>query len=231
MPLWRYGKTAQSVGTKAERKRTRAVIRDLRVLLHSVELLFVRANEPGRALMDAYRQELEGGGDYSSEWRNNDPNPFGCWVGGKGWQSGRRTTVEYSGTFNSPDNGYLAVYGWTHNPSKADTDEELVEYYIVDSWGSWRPPGSSPRGTVESDGGTYEIYQNSRTGPSIEGNTTFQQYWSVRTEKRESGTITVGNHFAAWEANGMNMGSLHEVSMNVEGYQSSGNADVRMVIR
>ena len=63
VPLWRYGKTAQSVGTKAERKQTIAVIRDLRVLLHSVELLFVRANEPGQALMDAYRQELEAGGD------------------------------------------------------------------------------------------------------------------------------------------------------------------------
>lgn len=63
VPLWRYGKTARNVGTKEERKQTVAVIRDLRVLLHSVELLFVRANEPGRALMDAYRQELDAGGD------------------------------------------------------------------------------------------------------------------------------------------------------------------------
>ena len=145
-------------------------------------------------------------------------------LGRKGIRPGSANlSVTYEANYRPNGNSYLCIYGWTRSP--------LVEYYIVDSWGSWRPPGSSPRGTVESDGGTYEIYQNSRTGPSIEGNTTFQQYWSVRTEKRESGTITVGNHFAAWEANGMNMGSFHEVSMTVEGYQSSGNADVRMVIR
>ena len=60
VPLWRYGQTAESVGTAAERKRTKEVIRDLRVLLHSVELLFVRDNEDGRALMDAWREELAG---------------------------------------------------------------------------------------------------------------------------------------------------------------------------
>lgn len=61
VPLWRYGVNATDVGTPAERKRTQAVIRDLRVLLHSVELLFVRDNEDGRALMAAYRQELDDG--------------------------------------------------------------------------------------------------------------------------------------------------------------------------
>lgn len=58
VPLWRYGRTANDVGSKEERKRTAAVIRDLRVLLHSVELLFVRNNEQGQALMEAYRAEL-----------------------------------------------------------------------------------------------------------------------------------------------------------------------------
>ena len=60
VPLWRYATNASDVGTKAERKATKAVARDLRVLLHAVELLFVRDGEQGRALMDAYRQELNG---------------------------------------------------------------------------------------------------------------------------------------------------------------------------
>jgi hypothetical protein len=115
----------------------------------------------------------------------------------------------------------LSVYGWTKNP--------LVEYYIIESWGSWKPPGSaSSKGTITTDGGTYDIFQNSRTGPSIEGNTTFQQFWSVRQSKHTSGIITCGNHFSAWESKGMRMGNLYEVSFVVEGYQSSGNADVTM---
>ena len=57
VPLWRYGTNAGDVGSKAERARTQAVIRDLRVLLHSVELLFVRDNADGRALMAAYNEE------------------------------------------------------------------------------------------------------------------------------------------------------------------------------
>lgn len=60
VPLWRYGATGEKVGTASERKRTKAIVRDLRVLLHSVELLFVRDNEDGRALMDAWREELAG---------------------------------------------------------------------------------------------------------------------------------------------------------------------------
>lgn len=60
VPLWRYGVNASDVGSKAERKRTVAVVHDLRQLLHSVELLFVRNNAAGQALVEAYREELEG---------------------------------------------------------------------------------------------------------------------------------------------------------------------------
>lgn len=63
VPLWRYGVLAADVGTPADRQATQAIIRDLRVLLHTTELLFVRANEAGEALVAAYRQELETGGD------------------------------------------------------------------------------------------------------------------------------------------------------------------------
>jgi hypothetical protein len=61
VPLWRYGVNAADVGSKEERARTAAVIRDLRVLLHAVELLFVRDNEDGRALMATYWTERQNG--------------------------------------------------------------------------------------------------------------------------------------------------------------------------
>ena len=78
-------------------------------------------------------------GRYTSNWSG-----INNWVGGKGWQTGSSSrVVNYSGTFNSPGNGYLTLYGWTTNP--------LIEYYIVDNWGSYRPPGGQGfMGTVNS---------------------------------------------------------------------------------
>ena len=45
---------------------------------------------------------LQAGGRYTSNWSG-----INNWVGGKGWQTGSRRVVNYSGSFNSPGNGYL----------------------------------------------------------------------------------------------------------------------------
>jgi len=115
---------------------------------------------------------LGAGGNYKTTWSN-----VGNFTAGKGWAVGKADRVIcFSGSFDGGENGYLAVYGWTRDP--------LIEYYVVESYGDWIPPGAVSKGTFTSDGGIYNIYQTTRTNqPSIEGTQTFQQYWSVRTKK------------------------------------------------
>ncbi len=159
---------------------------------------------------------LGSGGNYSTTWSN-----VTNFTAGKGWATGSPDRViNFSGSFDGGSNGFLAVYGWTKNA--------LIEYYVVENYGSWTPPGGTSKGTFTSDDGTYNIYETTRTNqPSIIGTATFQQYWSVRTTKRSGGTVTFANHVAAWKGKGMNLGTTWDYQiMETEGYQSSGSSNI-----
>lgn len=159
---------------------------------------------------------LKPGGQYTTTWKE-----VGNFTAGKGWAKGKENRIVcFSGEFNGGANGYLALYGWTK--------DSLIEYYVVENYGDWTPPGATSLGSFTSDGGTYHIYKTLRVNqPSIIGNTTFSQFWSVRTTKRNSGTITFSNHVAAWKSKGMHLGKVWDYQiMESEGYKSSGHSDI-----
>lgn len=166
---------------------------------------------------------LTGDGKFTCEWGNinnclfRTGKKFDCT---QTYREIGNIELKYDVDYNPDGNSYLCLYGWTREP--------LIEYYVVESWGNWRPPGGAPLGTIEVDGADYDVYRTLRVNqPSIDGNTTFEQYWSVRREKSEKGTINAAAHFAAWESLGMKMGKMYEAALTVEGYQSSGSAEVK----
>lgn len=161
-------------------------------------------------------------GLFRCEWKNINNalfrigRKFDCT---RSWREVGPISVRYGADYYPVGNSYLCIYGWTREP--------LVEYYIVQSWGSWRPPGAEALGTITVGDSTYDVYHTTRVQqPSIDGTATFSQYWSVRKGKRTEDTVDVTAHFEGWEALGLELGKLYEVALTVEGYQSSGVADI-----
>ncbi len=170
-----------------------------------------------------------GGGCFSCEWKNINNalfrrgQKFDCTMT---YEELGNISVDYGVDYQPDGNSYMCVYGWTREP--------LIEFYIVESWGTWRPPGAPfPIGNVTVDGAVYDIYKTTRyEQPSIDDIQTFDQYWSVRRQKpvgngtKLEGSISVSKHFDAWKKCGLELGKMYEVALTIEGYQSNGKAEV-----
>jgi endo-1,4-beta-xylanase len=109
---------------------------------------------------------------------------------------------------------YIGIYGWSMNP--------CIEFYIVDDSYNRMPvnPGTTTnKGTATIDGGTYTLYTRptSGTGGSrCSGVSSWTQFYSVRQTARQCGQISITEHFKAWAAAGMTLGSMLEAKILVE---------------
>ncbi|QKX60684.1 uncharacterized protein TRUGW13939_07830 [Talaromyces rugulosus] len=151
---------------------------------------------------------------FSVNWSNSQD-----FVVGVGWQTGTTSPITFGGDFSvasGSGTGLLSVYGWTTNP--------LVEYYVIEN--ALNPPQQgSIVGTFTSDGSEYTIWKNQRVNePSIVGTATFDQYISIRSSTRSSGTVTIENHFNEWASLGLDLGTFNYQVIAVEGWSSSGSA-------
>jgi endo-1,4-beta-xylanase len=117
---------------------------------------------------------------------------------------------------------YIGVYGRTINP--------CVEFYIVDDSYDAMPIKtfvSSNIGSAKIDGETYTFWSSVMTGTDspacqVSG---WRQFHSVRQTARTCGQISVTEHFNAWKAAGMALGSLVELEVVVETGGGTGSID------
>ena len=88
-------------------------------------------------------------------------------------------------------------------------------------------PGSATnKGTATIDGGTYNLFLRPTTGTGGNrcGNvSSWNQFYSIRTTARTCGQISISEHFNAWNAANMTLGSVLEASILVEAGGGTGN--------
>ncbi|SEK18074.1 Enterochelin esterase [Ruminococcus sp. YRD2003] len=185
-----------------------------------------QADTPNSSTMTLY----DNGGGFGTSWKCGPNGSRGNFLARRGlfyglnnpnhWQDYGGFTCDFdcSWSAGSSGNSRICIYGWTQNP--------LVEFYIIEDWKNWRPTSNNAK-QVTIDGSVYDVFTNPMNSYTIEGNKAFTQYISVRRDTRTKGTISVSEHFKAWENLGMKMGGLYEVAFNVEGWESDGQADVK----
>ncbi|MDR2717412.1 MAG: glycoside hydrolase family 11 protein [Treponema sp.] len=192
-----------------------------------------------------YGPEYGGGAAFRAEWTN--PNDFlgriGYYWGNGGLYTQYKNMYadfEYtrSGRSTAGDYSYIGIYGWARNPGAAHANERLIEFYIVEDWfgNQWQPDtlpvgasttGGSVVGSYTLDGATYSVHKVLRTNkPSIDGNTTFTQYFSIRQTLRKSGVISITEHFKKWDDMNMKLGNMYEAKFLVESGGGTGWLDL-----
>ncbi|MEJ0085657.1 MAG: glycoside hydrolase family 11 protein [Pseudomonadota bacterium] len=191
---------------------------------------------------------VNAGATFSGTWTNADDYLArrGLFYGSSTGQSWKQRgglqftyTADWRPQFVADGNSSIGVYGWVHNYNGTGS---TAEFYIIENWYQWnhaQDGTAQSLGMIAINGIIYEVIKTTRNNqPTPWGNQNFSQYVSVRKNRGTnnqtpspagviSGTINIGQHFAAWEKLGLDMsGELYEVAFLAEGYKSTGTVNV-----
>lgn len=103
-------------------------------------------------------------------------------------------------------------------------------FFIIENYTDDLVPPQTFLGTTESiDGSAYDIYYNLVTyGPNHLGIDHTDQYWSVRKEKRNKGTIDLNKHVKIWKLKGFEFNTIFRICFLIEGKESNGEASMKV---
>lgn len=149
---------------------------------------------------------LDTNGEFSVAWQGGGYN----YVGGPGWHYGDLNRV--IGYRFASDSGasYITLYGWGYDKDMPKSNPaHLVEYYILQRWSYDPSQGATYGKTFTSNGVEYSTYRSTRTQqPSINGRSTFYQYWSKPSRQQALGQdhkIIFADHVKAWAESGWDL--------------------------
>ncbi len=131
-------------------------------------------------------------------------------------------SVSYEAELAGSGDYYFGISLYTQTPG--------CEYYVIEGWNGWRPPGNDDvLKTAEIDGALYDLYITYRESFADLDRFVYPVYWSVRRENlfREgeknavSGTVSLDAHFRAWDTLkdvSLTEGMLREVCAEVDAW-------------
>lgn len=99
---------------------------------------------------------------------------------------------------------------------------------MVENYGDYNPcSGAQGLGSFTSDGSVYQVCTDTRVNqPSITGTSTFKQFFSVRQNRRSSGSVNMANHFNYWNQHGFQSGNFNFQVLATEAFNGKGHASM-----
>jgi hypothetical protein len=175
---------------------------------HVGDVFFTHWKDGGSASLT-----LDPTGVFSVTWQGGGYN----YVGGPGWHFGDKNRVVGYRLDKDSGASYISLYGWGYDKSLPTSNTaRLVEYYILQRWTYDPSSGATFGKKFTSNGVEYSTYRSTRNQqPSINGTSTFYQYWSKPSSQQPLGKdnkIIFADHVKAWADSGWTLPDMNNTN-------------------